>query len=87
MTERPDVGCDCVHLLVEVLDTTPQDSAVTLTLDCSTLMELMLLGKSVLEAAAEGKADVQGDPAAADRLLDLFRLPGTEPAVALAATT
>ena len=80
------IGFDTRPGSIEVLDTTPQDSAVTLTLDCSTLMELMLLGKSVLEAAAEGKADVQGDPAAADRLLDLFRLPGTtrEPAPASA---
>ena len=48
------------------------------------LSELMLLGKSVQQAAADGDVDVQGDPDAADRLLNLFRLPGTEPVAALA---
>ena len=71
---------------VEVLDTAPSNPAGTLTLDCSTLMELMLLGKSVVQAGADGKADLQGDPAAVERLLDLYRLPGTTPAVAFAGT-
>ena len=50
---------------IGVLDTPAPDSAVTLSLSCSTLMELMLLGKSVAEVEVEGKAEVQGDPAAA----------------------
>lgn len=83
------IGFDVRPGSVDVLDTAPPNAAVTLTLDSSTLMELMLLGKLVAEAEAEGRAEVQGDPAAADRLLDLFRLPNQNPgpAVALAATS
>ena len=80
------IGFDVRPGSIEVLDSPAPDSAVTLSLSSSTLMELMLLGKSVAEAEEEGKAKVQGDPAAAERLLNLFRLPGTEPAVELAAT-
>ena len=69
---------------LDVSGEAPADAAVTLSLSCSTLSELMLLGKSVPQAEADGDADVQGDPAAAERLLNLFRLPGTEPEPALA---
>ena len=72
---------------IEVLDAAPNDSAVTLTLDCSTLMELMLLGKTLDDARAEGKLEIQGDEAAAERCLSLFRIPGTEPVDKLAATS
>ena len=71
---------------IEVTDEAVQASAVTLSLSCSTLMELMLLGKSVVKAEAEGKAEVQGDPAAAERLLDLFRLPDQSRVPSLAGT-
>ena len=81
------IGFDIRPGSVEVLNTAPPNPAGTLTLDSSTLMELMLLGKSVVQAAAEGDAELQGDAAAVEMLLDLFRLPGTEPAVALAATS
>ncbi len=81
------IGFDVRPGSVEVLNTAPPNAVATLTLDCSTLMELMLLGKSVVQAEAEGKAELHGDAAAVERLLDLYRLPGTEPAVSLAATT
>ena len=81
------IGFDVRPGSIEVLDSHIPDSAVTLSLSCSTLMELMLLGKSVAEAEEEGKAEVQGDPAAAERLLDLYRLPGIEPALELTATS
>lgn len=81
------IGFDVRPGSIEVLDTPALEATVTLSLNCATLMELMLLGKSVVEAEAEGKAEIQGDPAAAERLLDLFRLPGTEAGVALAATS
>ena len=80
------IGLDVTPGNVAVSPGAPEDPVVTLTVASSTLIELMLLGKSVVEAEAEGKAEVQGDPAAAERLLDLFRLPGTEAGVALAAT-
>ena len=81
------IGFDVRPGKIEVTEEPARGSAVTLSLSSSTLMELMLLGKSVVEAEAEGKAEVQGDAAAIERLLDLYRLPGTEPAVALAATS
>ncbi len=81
------IGFDVRPGSVEVLNTAPPNAVGTLTLDCSTLMELMLLGKSVIQAEADGDADLQGDAAAVERLLDLYRLPGTTPAVALAATS
>lgn len=70
--------------VVDVLGTVPDDAAGTLTLSCSALMELMLLGKTVAEAEAEGTAEVEGDPAAVERLLDLYRLPASERLPALA---
>ena len=70
--------------VVDVLGTVPDDAAGTLTLSCSVLMELMLLGKTVAEAEAEGTAEVEGDPAAVERLLDLNRLPASERLPALA---
>lgn len=69
------IGFDVRAGSIEVLDTVPEASSVTLSLSCSTLMELMLLGKSVVEARDEGSADVDGDPMAAERMLDLYRMP------------
>lgn len=80
------IGFDVRPGSISVLDTPAPEATVTLSLNCATLMELMLLGKSVVEAEAEGRAEVQGDPAAAERLLDLFRLPSLEPAVELASS-
>jgi ubiquinone biosynthesis protein UbiJ len=76
------IGFDARPGVLDVSGEAPADSAVTLSLSASTLSELMLLGKSVPQAAADGDVDVQGDPNAADRLLNLFRLPGTEPVAA-----
>jgi len=80
------IGFDARPGVLNVSGKAPADAAVTLSLSASTLSELMLLGKSVAQAAADGDVDVQGDPDAADRLLNLFRLPGTEPVAALAAS-
>lgn len=80
------IGFDVRPGNIEVLDVAPPGSAATMTLDCSALMELMRLGKSVAEAVDDGSADVEGDPAAIERLLDLFRLPSTTPAVVLASS-
>lgn len=71
---------------LDVSGEAPAEPAVTLALSSSTLSELMLLGKSVRQAQADGDVDLQGDQAAAERLLNLFRFPGIEPAVKLAAT-
>ena len=80
------IGFDVRPGAIEVLDEPPANCAATLSVSCSTLTELMLLGKSVVEARDEGKAEVVGDPAAAERMLDLFRLPDPtrEPAPASA---
>ena len=80
------IGFDVRPGAIEVLDMPPADSAVTLSLSRATLVELLLLGKSVAEARDEGKAEVTGDSAAAERMLDLFRMPNPmrEPALASA---
>ena len=77
----------CCNKSLMVDSTVTQISPNARRLDSSALMELMLLGKSVLEAEAEGKAHVEGDPAAAERLLDLYRLPVAEPQSTLAGAT
>ena len=47
--------------------------------DAAGLLQLISLGKSVEEAKAEGMLTLEGDLDAAERLIGLFRLPGTEP--------
>lgn len=79
------IGLEVTPGNVEVLDGSPEDPVATLTLDCSSLMELILLGKTLDVAQAEGKLEVQGDAAAAERAISLFRIPGVEPIVELAA--
>lgn len=79
------IGLEVTPGNVTVLDGSPEDPVATLTLDCSSLMELILLGKTLDEARAEGKLEVQGDAAAAERAIALFRIPGVAPTVELAA--
>ena len=65
---------------VTVLDYAPGGAAASLTLDCSTLMELSLLGTTLKEAQDQGRVELAGDADAAERVLSLFRLPAAESA-------
>ena len=79
------IGLDVTPGTVTVVDGAPEDPVAALTVARSTLIELMLLGKTVAKAETEGKAEGQGDRAAIERLLDLYRL--SDPDQVLAATS
>ena len=68
--------------IFEVTEAAPRTPDARITATQAHLMGIMVSGRSIADAVEAGDITVDGDLAAAERAVGLFRMPGTEPEVA-----